>query len=97
MQELELYKLCCTDDNEYDSCMVDELGWANEHEFYVWVSYLYLKEFIESLEKMFGYGIYDDGGFNANMQSGCACIDLCGALEGYIDIESVFPREKYQH
>ena len=97
MKELELYKLCCTDDNEYESCMVDELGWVNEKEFYVWVPYLYLKEFIESLRKMFGYGIFDDGSFNANMQSDSVCIDLCETLGDCVDIESVFPREKYQH
>lgn len=86
---LELYKLCCTDDNEYSDYFVDELGWINDTEFCVWVSYLYLKEFMEQLTKIFGDGIFDDGGFDANMQSDWACIDLCEAIGGCIDIETV--------
>lgn len=94
---LELYKLCCTDDNEYSDCFVDELGWISDMEFCVWVSYLYLKEFMEHLTEIFGNGIFDDGGFNANMQEGCVCIDLCEAIGGCIDVETVFPKDKYQH
>lgn len=94
---LELYKLCCTDDNEYSDCFVDELGWISDTQFCVWVSYLYLKEFMEQLTKIFGNGIFDDGGFDANMQEGCVCIDLCEAIGCYIDVETVFPKDKYQH
>lgn len=94
---LELYKLCCTDDNEYSDCFVDELGWISDTEFCVWVSYLYLKEFMEKLTKIFGNGIFDDGGFDANMQESCVCIDLCEAVGSCIDIEIVFPKYEYQH
>lgn len=59
--ELELYKLCCAGDNEYGTCIVDELGWISDSEFCVWVSYLYLKEFMDSLKELLGYGIFDDG------------------------------------
>lgn len=96
-EELELYKLCCTDDNECGSTIVDELGWINENQFCVWVPYLYLKEFTERLKKIFGNGIFDDGGFDANMQENGACIDLCEAVGYSIDIETVFSKEKYQH
>lgn len=74
--ELELYKLCCTNDNAYEDDLVDELGWINDEEFCVWVSYLYLKEFMDALRKLFGYGVFDDGGFSANMQADCMCIDI---------------------
>lgn len=94
---LDLYKICCTDDNDYETCMVDELGWINDKEFCVWVPYLYLKEFIDALREMFGYGLFDDGGFNANMQSDSVCVDLCYALSNYIDLEIIFPKEKYKH
>lgn len=93
---LELYKLCCTKDNEYSDCFVDELGWISDTEFCVWVSYLYLKEFMEQLTKIFGNGIFDDGGFDANMQEDGVCIDLC-VLCDCTYIETIFPKEKYQH
>jgi hypothetical protein len=96
-EELELYKLCCTDDNINSERMVEELGWISDTEFCVWVSYFYVKEFIESLYHIFGYGIFDDGGFDANMQVGGVCIDLCEAVGHCIDIETVFPKEKYKH
>lgn len=96
-EELELYKLCCTPDNEYDDCMVDELGWINDNEFCVWVPYRYLQEFIETLTKIFGQNIFDDGGFDANMQCDGVCIDLNTAVGYCVDLESIFPKEKYQH
>jgi hypothetical protein len=95
--ELELYKLCYTDDNEYGICIVDELGWISDNKFCVWVSYLYLKEFMNKLKELFGYGIFDDGGFDANIQADCVCIDLCEAIGNFIDIEEVFPKDKYEH
>ena len=94
---LRLYKLCCTVENEYSDCFVEELGWINDEEFCVWVPYMYLKEFMEELTKIFGYGIFDDGGFDANMQTDCVCIDLCDAIGSCIDVEEVFPKDKYQH
>lgn len=96
-EEVELYKLCCTDENEYSNYLVDELGWISDTEFCVWVSYLYLNEFVEYLTKIFGYGIFDDGGFNANMQTNGVCIDLCEAVGCCIDVETVFPKDKYKH
>lgn len=93
---LELYKLIM----ESNSCgfpYVDEFGWINTGEFCVWVNYLWLNDFMSDLKKIFGNGIFDDGGFDANMQEDGICIDLCEALGGYLDIEEVFPKEKYQH
>jgi len=94
---LDLYKLCCTNDNDYETYMVDELGWINDKEFYVWVSYLYLKEFMDTLTKIFGYGLFDDYGFEGNMRADCVCIDLCKALDGCVDLEAVFPKDEYKH
>ena len=94
---LELYKLCCTDENEYSDCLVCELGWINDEQFCVWVPYLYLKEFMEILTRIFGYEIFDEGSFGANMQTDGVCIDLCEAVGCCIDIETVFPKDKYRH
>lgn len=90
--ELELYKIV----TEYEF-MVSEYGWISDTEFCVWVYYYNLIDFMERIKNVFGHGIFDDGGFDANMQYNGVCIDLCKMLEGYIDIEEVFPKEEYQH
>lgn len=76
---------------------IDEFGWINDNEFCIWVSHLWLYEFVEGLKEIFGYGLFDDGGIEVNMQIDCICIDLCVLLGGYLDIETVFPKEQYQH
>lgn len=89
--ELELYKLCCTGD------LVEEMGWISDTEFCVWVSYFCIQDFINGLQRIFGYGIFDDGGFDANMQVDGVCIDLCDAVGHCVDIKTVFPKDKYKH
>lgn len=44
-----------------------------------------LKEFMDALRKMFGYEMFDNGGFNANMQPDGVCINLYEALGSYMD------------
>ena len=80
-----------------DASHIDEFGWINDNKFCVWVSHLWLHEFIEGLKEIFGYGLFDEGGIEVNMQIDCTCIDLCDLLGGYLDIETVFPKEQYQH
>ena len=93
--ELELYKLIT--EKEDECSYVSEMGWVSDTEFCVWVYYHDLLDFMDKAEEIFGYEMFDDGGFNANMQSDCVCIDLCKMLESYLNIEDVFPKEKYQH
>lgn len=93
---LELYKLIM----EGSNCgfpYVDEFGWISTGEFCVWVSYLWLNDFMVDLKNIFGNGMFDDGGFGANMQENGVCIDLSEAIGNCLDIEEVFPKEKYQH
>lgn len=52
---------------------------------------------MEKLYKIFGYGIFDEGNFNVNVKSDSVCIDLNDVLDGYVDIEEVFPKNKYCH
>lgn len=95
--EFKLYKLLATEDNEYEIVLVDELGWVN-NEFLVWVSYLWIKEFIESLKEIFGDSLTDDGGFDGNFQSDGVCLNLEEILDGYnIDLKTIFPIEKYKY
>lgn len=95
--ELKLYRLLCTKENDCEDYLCDEIGWINEEQFCVWIPYHYLEYVIEKLSKIFGRIIFDDGGFNAKMQEGCACIDLCEAIGGCIDIETVFPKDEFKH
>ena len=94
--ELKLYKLL-TEIDEDEWIIVQELGWISNKEFCIWVSYAWIDVLVKELKSIFGYGIFDDGGFDARMQGDCVCIDLCMALEGYLDLENVFPKEKYKH
>ena len=95
MEGLKLYKLLATEDNEYETALADEIRWSAD-ELLVWISYLWIKEFIDEITEMFGYGIFDDGGFDGNFQSDCVCIDLERAIGGCIDLESIFPKDKYK-
>lgn len=96
--ELELYKIIIRpDESDPDICYVQELGWINDKEFCVWIDYLVLDEFMCHLKNIFGYGMFDDGGFNANIQENCVCIDLCKAIGECVDMEAVFPKDKYEH
>ena len=95
---LELYELIMEDDlgNLYYP-YISEFGWVSDTEFFIWISFDGFGDFIRDLTEIFGYGIFDDENFIANIQSDSVCIDLCEVLGGYVDIEEVFPKEKYQH
>jgi len=89
--ELELYKLI------NDEELVSEFGWCSDDSCCAWIDYRNLEEFMGKAIEIFGYGIFDDGGFNANMQGDGACIDLCEMIGSYMTVEDVFPKEKYKH
>lgn len=63
----------------------------------MWINAGWYEEFIEKLTDIFGYGIFDDGNFNANIQPDAVCIDLNDILGGCVDIERVFPKYRYRH
>lgn len=95
---LELYKLITNPDGEdSDIHYVSEFGWINDNEFIVWIENIWFKDFMDELEQIFGYDIYDDGGIDATIMYNAACIDLCEVLSDYLNIEEVFPKDKYRH
>ena len=95
--ELELYKLIM----EGANCgfpYVSEFGWIDEYRFVVWIDYLWIKEFMDKIVEIFEDGIFEDcRHFHATMQSHAICIDLMDLLDGFVDIEEVFPKEDYKH
>lgn len=90
--ELELFKIVTDDESN-----VEELGWVSDTQFCVWIRYYDLDNFMKRMKDVFGYNLFDDGGFDSNMQYNGVCIDLCEMLGDYLDVECVFPKEKYQH
>jgi hypothetical protein len=89
--ELELYKLI----NEEE--LVSEFGWCSDDSCCAWIDYRNLDEFMIKVIEIFGYSMFDDGGFNANMQSDGVCIDLCEMFGCYLSVEGVFSKDKYRH
>lgn len=92
-QEMETKLLALFTKSDY----VEEFGWASNDTLYVWVYYIFLKDFVDELTEIVGNGLFDDGGINANMQDNCLCIDVDELLGSYIDVEELFPKDKYQH
>ena len=90
--ELELYKIIT--ENKH---MIDEFGWESDTEFYILGPYYQLSDFMEKMINVFGYGMFDDGSFNANMRHNCVCIDLCEMVGDYVDVEDVFSKIEFQH
>ena len=96
MENLKLYKLLATEDNEYETALAEEIRWVSDEELLVWIPYLWIKEFIDEFTEMFGYEIFDDGSFDGIFQNGSICINLKESIGEYIDLESIFPKDKYK-
>ena len=98
LEEVALYKmLMIPNENDLvENTLVEEFGWV-EDEFCVWVRHSALDEFIQYFIREFGYCGLDEGGIDVNLQYEDVVINLCELLEDDVDIESVFPKEKYKH
>lgn len=97
--ELELYKLIVIPDEEdSDISYVDEFGWVSDTAFYVWISIVWLEEFVKRLNDIFGYSLFDEGGIEARIGGDYACINLKDIAAPYgVDLEEVFPKNQYRH
>ena len=97
--ELELYKLIMyPDEEDTDISYVDEFGWVSDTEFFVWINLIWFKEFVDRLNNIFGYSLFDEGGIESRIGSNYVCIDLEDFVGDYgIDLEKVFPKSKYKH
>ena len=94
--ELRLYKLIESKPENERSC-VSEYGWVSDDEFIVWVYHFNVDSFIKELLDIFGSGLFDDEGFKAIVKDTYMCFDLCEILESYVDIEEIFPKDKYRY
>jgi len=89
--ELRLYKLLTETD------YVNEMGWVSNTEFLVWVSYVWIHDFMKDLKNIFGIELFAED-IMAHLQAYGICFNLCEAVDGYgVDLEKVFPRSKYTH
>ena len=95
-EEVALYKMIMLpNENDFEDSLIEEFGWVKD-EFCVWIIHSMLDEFIQYFIHEFGYCGLDDGGVDVKLQYEYVVINLCELL-GDIDIESVFPKEKYTH
>jgi len=89
--ELRLYKLLTETD------YVNEMGWVSNTEFYVWVSYVWLHDFMKKVREIFGSELFCDD-ITAHLQEYAICFDLCDMVDGNgVDLEEVFPKSEYKH
>lgn len=97
-EEVTLYKmLMLSNENDLvENTLVEEFGWV-EDKFCVWIRHSALDEFIQYFIHEFGYCGLDEGGVDVKLQYECVVIDLCELLEDDVDIELVFPKDKYKH
>lgn len=96
LEEVALYKmLMLPNENDFEDTLIDEFGWVKD-EFCIWIRHSMLDEFVQYFIHEFGYCGLDDGGMDVRLQNTYVVINLCELLED-VDIESVFPKEKYQH
>lgn len=97
--ELELYKLIMQpDEDDPDVSWVDEFGWICEEEFCVWVNLLFFEDFMERFKDIFGSEVFDEGGIRSKIQEDCVCFALEDIMEWYgVELENVFPKDKYKH
>lgn len=77
-----------------------EFGWVNEEQFFIWVSWIEVYDFLKVMREIFGVTIFDDCGCgtNANIQDGFICFDMTDLLSGYGNlVEDTYPKEEYPH
>lgn len=70
---------------------VDESRWVDDDTYYVWVSYLWIGEFIEKLVRIVG-GVFDEDGITGIVQEDGIVINLCDIC-GKKAVEEMFPKE----
>ena len=93
--KLEIYKLIKGDN---DVSRASEYGWVNDSEFLVWIDYSDVGDFMAEATKVFGYSLFDDGGFDVRAQADGICFDLNKMLEGYgLELEDIFPKDENEH
>ena len=95
--ELELYKLIMLPDIYDRNCSyVSELGWENNCQFFIWIPYTHIKDFIDGLVNIFGYELFGDENFKVSLQSDGICIELNELLPD-VNLEAIFPKDKFKH
>lgn len=97
LEEVALYKmLMLPNENDLEDTLVEEFGWVKD-EFCVWIIHSVLDEFVQYFIREFGYYGLDSGGVDVRLQYECVVVNLCELFGDDVDIELVFPKDKYEH
>lgn len=88
-------ELAITPDSEYlDTQYTDGCGQEHDRSFSTWDSSVWWHNFIEGLTRIFETGLFEEGRSDANS----IYINLSEVSAGYgIDLENIFPKDKYKH
>lgn len=97
LEEVALYKmLMLPNENDLEDTLVEEFAWVKD-EFCVWIRHSKLNDFIQYFIHEFGICRLDCIGIDARLQSEYVVFNLCELLGDKVDIEAVFPKEKYTY
>lgn len=77
--------------------IINDFGWVDNEHLYVWINYVFVDDFTNELIAIIDESIFDDGGIEAVMQTFCLCIDVEKLIGSHIDVEELFPKDKYKH
>ena len=95
--EVALYKmLMMPNESDFDDILIEEFGWVKD-EFCVWIRHSMLDDFIQYFIHEFGYCELGAGGIDVKLQDTYIVINLCELFGDIVNIESVFPKDKYAH
>lgn len=76
----------------------DEFGWVDNDEFMIWLWWFNVDEFLQGLKSIFGWGLFDDGGFDVRVIDDNFVFNLYDILSCYdCDLKEIFQQSEYKH
>lgn len=64
-----------------------------ENLFCIWIDWIDTYEFLKRMKEVFGPDLFDEAVANANIQEDSIFIELTKWVDGYLDLEGIFPNQ----